>query len=188
MTTTIWWRDQLSHNCSLLLRPWLISTININKTYSCQRRHHLHPAQIRYIFLVHFNILIFFMQPKFDWDQNYLQFWPLWSTPLSVAWRFNLSSSEVWICWQDGDDIRICAAVAGSMLCGSNQVEARWQHVRKRGEGSGGRERRWGHNGCFQWIICFAMTSPRLDKFTLAQIIKKKLQLISNLLHLHSPQ
>jgi len=107
MTTTIWWRDQLSHSWSLLLRPWLISTSNINKNYSCQRRHHLHPAQIRYIFLVHFNILIFFMQPKFDWDQNYLQFWPLRSTPLSVAWRFNLSSSEVWICWQDGDDMAL---------------------------------------------------------------------------------
>jgi len=36
MTTTIWWRDQLSRNCSLLLRPWALRTNTINKTHKWQ--------------------------------------------------------------------------------------------------------------------------------------------------------
>jgi hypothetical protein len=53
-------------------------------------------------------------------------------------------------------------------------VRGQRERERERERGGGlGRGRRWGHNGCFQWIIYFAMTSPRLDKFTLAQIIKK---------------
>ena len=54
MTTTIWWRDQSSHNCCLLLRPWSLGTSKINETHKWKGRHHLHPAQIWYIF-VHFN-------------------------------------------------------------------------------------------------------------------------------------